>query len=636
MSQAKTSSAQSGATTPAAAATDKKTYISLMALTMMNVTMIAGIANDVQQAFYGLSSVTFFALGAIVFFIPTGLVAAELASGWGQRGGSFRWIGEGLGEAPAFLSLFILWFQTTILFGCGIPTAAATIGFYTPDLKWAIGFAQHPSHIVIIVICWMAFYWLLAFLCTKGVKIFSKLAQYGVLIGTIIPLAVMMVLSVVWILQGNHSNIEFTAAGLIPKWEGLPTLAMAAGVFFSYAGIEMNAAHIKQLKDPKSEYPKAIFLSMIICFLVFVVGTLIIAMVNPEKDINLLYTLAVTFSKLGATIGMPWLYMVFIWAGLFNLVANLVTNMAGPSFMLGEVARAGFLPPKLQGNNKHGMPAKLIYLQMFFASIIAFLFLLIPNIEGFVVLLNQAVTVLYMFYYIIMFLAFIKLHYDQPNRPRSFRVPGGAFGAWIVTILGIGSCVMGIILAFIPPAQLLKEVGSPVVYVTIVGCLVAFVILSGLGIYKVSRKHDWVDATNEFAPFTWQIEGLKKPEHVLSDVSSDDMSAGQDPMGLPIKRPYDPNETVNDIAARVKAKGGDQTDIEMAVHPQHTPVPPRAKSAGPAPAPAIQHIVLGAPVSAAHVPIVQVPKSHPFYTFEEMLEKEKEKVQEKVQQHKNK
>ncbi len=626
MSQAKASSASGGSTKAAAPPVPKKTYISLLALTMMNVTMIAGIGNDVQQAFYGLSSVTFFAIGAIVFFIPTGLVAAELASGWGQRGGSFRWIGEGLGEGAAFLSLFILWFQTTIMFGSGMPASAATIGFFTPDLDWAIKFAQHPSHTLLITLAFMAFYWWLAYLSTRGVKAFANLAKYGVLIGSIIPLTVMIILCIVWLLQGHKPNIEFTASGLIPKWEGLPTLAMAAGVFFSYAGIEMNAAHIKQLEDPESEYPKSIFLSMIICFLIFVVGTLIIAIVIPESQINLLYTLAQMMSELGATIGAPWLYVVFTWAGLFNLVANLVTNMAGPSFMLGQVARAGFLPPALQSNNKYGMPSRLIYFQMFFASIIALIFMLIPNIEGFVILITQAVTILYMFYYILMFVAYIKLKYDQPYRPRSFKVPGGMFGAWLVTIVGIASCVFGIILAFVPPAQLAQQVGSGANYVTILAVLDGAVIVGALVIYGISRKHNWVDPTNEFAPFTWQIEGLKKPGKVLSNIASDDMDAGQDPMGLPIKRPYHPNDTVESITARIKAQGGTDEDIHNALHPKHTPAPPRAKSAGPAPDPSIQHIALGAPVSATHTPIITIPNSHPYYTLEEVEEMKKKWV----------
>lgn len=60
-----------------AAKASSGTYISLMALVMMNVTIIGSVANDVQQAYYGLSSVTLFIIGALVFFLPTGLVGGR-------------------------------------------------------------------------------------------------------------------------------------------------------------------------------------------------------------------------------------------------------------------------------------------------------------------------------------------------------------------------------------------------------------------------------------------------------------------------------------------------------------------------------------------------------------------------------
>lgn len=73
-----------------------------------------------------------------------------------------------------------------------------------------------------------------------------------------------------------------------------------------------------------------------------------------------------------------------------------------------------------------------MYLQMTFMTLIAFLCFLIPNIEGFVVLITQAITILYMMYYVLMFVSFLKLRHDQPNRPRLFKVPGGNVGAWLV------------------------------------------------------------------------------------------------------------------------------------------------------------------------------------------------------------
>ena len=483
----------------------KKIYISVLALTLMNVTIIAGISNDVQQAFYGLSSVTYFAIGAICFFIPTALVAAELASGWSNRGGIFRWVGEGLGKGWALTCLLILWFQTMINFGMGMPSYAATIMFYTPMYNKAVQFAQHPQHEILIMTGFIILYWILTFIATKGVKAFSNVAKYGVLIGTFIPLALMIILTIVWLCEGHQPAIPMTPKGLIPKWNGMSTLALAAGVFFSYTGIDMNAAHIKQLKHPEKDFTKAMFISMILVFLIFVVGTVIIAMIVPENQINVIYTLNTVFRTLGATIGIPWLYMVLVWAGLCNVLASVITNMAGPSFMLGQAGGSGFLPHWFQEKNKHEMPAHLMYTQIAGMTIIAYLVKLLPNVEGFVIMLTQTITVLYLFYYILMFTTFLKLRYDQPNRPRAFKVPGGKFGAWFVAGLGLLSSVFGIILAIYPPAQVKAEVGSPIIYISVILILVALILGICFVMYQLSKHHNWVDPTNKFAPFTWEI-----------------------------------------------------------------------------------------------------------------------------------
>lgn len=524
----------------------KKTYISVLALTMMNVSMVAGLANDVQQSFYGLASVTYFAIGAICFFIPTALVAAELASGWSNRGGIFRWVGEGLGKGWGLTCLFILWFQTMLNFGMGMPSFTATIMFYTPNYDAAVKFAQNPQHELLIMTGWIILYWVLAYLATKGVKTFSNLAKYGVIIGSLIPLAVMVILAIVWVAQGHTPAIPMTPKDLIPKWNGMSTLALAAGVFFSYTGIDMNAAHIKQLKHPEKDFTKAMFISIILAFLIFVVGTVIIAMIIPEKQINVLYTLYSVFRILGSTIGMPWLYMVLVWALLCNTIAMVVTNMAGPSFMLGQAGGSGFLPHWLQEKNKHNMPAHLMYTQIAGMTIIAYLVKLIPNVEGFVILLTQTITVLYMIYYILMSTAFLRLRYDQPNRPRSFKVPGGMVGAWIVAGIGLISSVFAIVLAIYPPAQVKSEVGSPAIYISVIVILVAIILAICLALYQLSKHHDWVNPDNEFAPFTWEIEGLKKPGKVLSNVPTTLISKNQNPMGMPIKRPYKPDQQVSE------------------------------------------------------------------------------------------
>ena len=118
-------------------------------------------------------------------------------------------------------------------------------------------------------------------------------------------------------------------------------------------------------------------------------------------------------------------------------------------------------------------------------------------------------------------------------------------GAWIVAGVGIIACVFGIVLAFYPPAQLEAEVGSGMTYDLIIIGLLAFVLIACVLIYRASRKHNWSDPTNQFAPFTWQIEGLKKPGKALSNIPTALLSEGQNPMGQPIRHLYDPNEMID-------------------------------------------------------------------------------------------
>lgn len=166
-------------------------------------------------------------------------------------------------------------------------------------------------------------------------------------------------------------------------------------------------------------------------------------------------------------------------------------------------------------------------------------------------MITQTVTILYLLYYIIMFVAFIRLRYTQANRPRSFEVPGKKFGAWLITIIGIASSVFGIVLAFYPPTQVKKEVGSGTVYDVTIACLVGVVLLAAFALYQLSKHHnathnnDWVNPNNKFAPYTWEIEGLKKPQKVQSNVPTDIMSQDQHPMGVPVKYHFDSNAHVN-------------------------------------------------------------------------------------------
>lgn len=76
--------------------------LSVMTLAIMNVTAVVSLRGLPAEAVYGLSSAFYYLFAAVVFLIPTAMVAAELAAMFSDKqGGVFRWVGEAFGAARA-------------------------------------------------------------------------------------------------------------------------------------------------------------------------------------------------------------------------------------------------------------------------------------------------------------------------------------------------------------------------------------------------------------------------------------------------------------------------------------------------------------------------------------------------------
>lgn len=74
---------------------EQKKSLTAWTIALINVAAICNIKNFALNAEYGLSSAFFLILCSLIFFIPVSLVAAELASGWPDRG-LYTWVREGL------------------------------------------------------------------------------------------------------------------------------------------------------------------------------------------------------------------------------------------------------------------------------------------------------------------------------------------------------------------------------------------------------------------------------------------------------------------------------------------------------------------------------------------------------------
>jgi amino acid transporter len=185
------------------------------------------------------------------------------------------------------------------------------------------------------------------------------------------------------------------------------------------------------------------------------------------------------------------------------VLAQVVAWVGGPSKGLLQVGKAGYLPRFMQRTNGHGVQMGILLLQGAIVTLLSILFVILPSVQTAYQVISQLTIILYLIMYILMFAAAIYLRHKEPQVERSFRVPGGNVGMWIVAGLGLLSSVLALVFSFIPPAQI--PVGSPAVYVGIL--IVGVVIFVGIPmVIYAMRKPTWADpaASADFEPFGWE------------------------------------------------------------------------------------------------------------------------------------
>ena len=469
--------------------------LSVMTLAIMNVTAVVSLRGLASEAIYGIQSAFYYLFAAIVFLIPTAMVAAELAAMYASKqGGVFRWVGEAYGPRVGFLAIWLQWIQSTIWYPTVLTFGAVSIAFIGTDPTADAALASNRVFTLVVV---LAIYWIATFIALRGLDWVGKVSKWGGIIGTIIPAAVLILLAIIYLAKGGHNYLN-THVSFFPDLTNFSNLVLASSIFLFYAGMEMMGIHVMEVDNPKRNYPRAIIIGSLVTVLIFILGTFALGIVVPAKDISLTQTLLIGFDNYFSFLRMSWLGSVVAIALVFGVLAGVLTWVSGPSKGIFTVGRAGYLPPFFQKTNSRGVQRNILLVQGVIVTILGMLFVVMPSVQSFYQILSQLTVLLYLIMYMLMFSSAIVLRYKRPQLERPFRLGRGNALMWILAGLGFAGSLLAFVLSFIPPSQI--AVGSKSVWfsVLIVGSLV--VVIIPFIIYAL-RKPSWKAADADIEPF---------------------------------------------------------------------------------------------------------------------------------------
>jgi APA family basic amino acid/polyamine antiporter len=225
---------------------------------------------------------------------------------------------------------------------------------------------------------------------------------------------------------------------------GLPGVFSAAAIiFFAYIGFDAVSTAAEEAKNPKRDMPIAIMASLAVCTVIYIGVAIVLTGMLPWTQLGTAEPLATAFSGLG----MRWPTLIISLGAVFATTSVLLVFQLGQPRIFFSMARDGLLPQwAAKVHPKYRTPHVTTWL----TGILVALFAGVANINEVVDLTNIGT----LFAFVLVCVGVTILRYKDPDRPRGFRVPGGA---WLVPMAGAGFCIF--LMVYLPPASWWRFIG---------------------------------------------------------------------------------------------------------------------------------------------------------------------------------
>ncbi|SHE33819.1 amino acid/polyamine/organocation transporter, APC superfamily [Thermoanaerobacter uzonensis DSM 18761] len=431
----------------------KKT-MRLWDIILMNVTAIIGLRWLPIAASYGAASIILWILAALLFFIPTGLVSAELATTWPEQGGMYVWVKKAYGEKWGFITSWFYWINNLFYYPSLLTFVAVTLSYIiNPSLK------ENKLYIIAVT---LIVFWIVTLINIKGTSFGKWLSNFGGLFGTLLPGIILIILGLIALFT-RPIPTDYSLTNWIPNLNKMSNIAFLSTLMFAMAGIELTPILAGETENPQKTFPLATVISAFIIAGIYIIGTVAITFIISPEKIGAASGIMQAVELISKEINLSFLVPLFVITILIGSLGGIGVWVLGPIKMLFESTKEGIFPEFFTKLNKYDMPQNAMISQAILVSLIIISTTFLPTVEIIYAVLVLMTTITYFIPYLFMFSSFITLRKKYKDITRPFMIPGNKVLPYLVAIIGFLSVMLAIVLSFIPPSDL-KTMKDIVIY----------------------------------------------------------------------------------------------------------------------------------------------------------------------------
>ena len=457
--------------------------LGLRDLVLFNLVAVVGLRWLGTAGKTGPSSLALWALAAVFFFVPQGLVVTELSSRFPQEGGIYQWTKHALGEKHGYLCGWCYW-VCNVLYYPNLLISAAVIATFVVG-KGESGLVDSWTYVLSATLVCL---WLAVLLNIVGLGTGKWLQNAGG-IGTYITGIILILLGGYALFSGQPSANPITRENIVPDLGHLPGLNLWASIAFAFAGLELSSSMGGEVRNPRRTLPRAILISAPLIALVYILGTGALLWLIPTGEVNIVSGFLQATERGARSISPSLWWLAPISAAAYTLgnIGGVGAWLTGPARVAFTIGLDRYFPPAFgRVHPKWKTPYVAILVQAGLATVFLLLSVLGKGttVEKAYLILLDTQLLIYFIPYVYLFISFL-IHRRTEAPPETVRVPGGKVAATAVGISGLLVTLFAMVVAMIPPG----DDAQPVLFIVkVVGGALGFVLIGGLVYWRAQRR----------------------------------------------------------------------------------------------------------------------------------------------------